>query len=39
MSERVIPLIDERLASLVAKVPAQLVNPTGLLTDARGGAG
>ena len=36
MSERVIPLIDERLASLVAKVPAQLVNPTGLLTDARG---
>ncbi len=36
MSERVIPLIDERLASLAAKVPAQLVNPTGLLTDARG---
>ena len=36
MSERVIPLVDERLASLVAKVPAQLVNPTGLLTDTRG---
>nr|WP_295941368.1 GTP 3',8-cyclase MoaA [uncultured Acidovorax sp.] len=36
MSERVIPLVDERLASLAAKVPAQLVNPTGLLTDARG---
>ena len=36
MSERVIPLIDERLASLAAKVPAQLVSPTGLLTDARG---
>ncbi|RMA62622.1 cyclic pyranopterin monophosphate synthase subunit MoaA [Acidovorax sp. 100] len=36
MSERVIPLVDERLASLAAKVPAQLVKPTGLLTDARG---
>ena len=36
MSERVIPLVDERLASLAAKVPAQLVSPTGLLTDARG---
>ena len=36
MSERVIPLVDERLASLAAKVPAQLVNPTGLLTDTRG---
>ncbi len=36
MSERVIPLVDERLASLAARVPAQLVSPTGLLTDARG---
>ena len=36
MSERVIPLVDERLASLAATVPAQLVSPTGLLTDARG---
>ena len=36
MSERVLPLVDERLASLAAKVPAQLVSPTGLLTDARG---
>jgi len=36
MSERVIPLVDERLASLAAQVPAQLVSPTGLLTDARG---
>ena len=36
MSERVIPLVDERLASLAAKVPAQLVSPTGLLTDTRG---
>lgn len=36
MSERVIPLVDERLASLAAKVPTQLVSPTGLLTDARG---
>ena len=36
MSERVIPLVDERLASLAAKVPAQQVSPTGQLTDARG---
>ena len=36
MSERVIPLIDERQASLAAKVPAQLASPTGLLTDAMG---
>ncbi|AOG21710.1 GTP 3',8-cyclase MoaA [Acidovorax sp. RAC01] len=36
MAERVIPLVDERLASLVAQVPAQAIVPTGLLTDTRG---
>lgn len=36
MSERVIPLVDERLASLVATVPARPVSPTGQLTDTRG---
>ena len=36
MAERVIPLVDERLASLAAQVPAQAVVPTGLLTDTRG---
>lgn len=36
MAERVIPLVDERLASLVAKVPAQAVVPSGLLSDTRG---
>ena len=36
MSERVIPLVDERLASLVALVPQHAVAPTGLLTDTRG---
>ncbi|MFN7152428.1 MAG: GTP 3',8-cyclase MoaA [Acidovorax sp.] len=36
MSERVIPLVDERLASLVARVPQHAVAPTGLLTDTRG---
>lgn len=36
MSERVIPLVDERLASLAATVPARPVSPTGQLTDARG---
>jgi len=36
MSERVIPLVDERLASLVATVPARPVSPTGQLIDTRG---
>ena len=36
MSERVIPLVDERLAALAATVPARLLNPTGQLTDTRG---
>ncbi|KRA16523.1 GTP 3',8-cyclase MoaA [Acidovorax sp. Root568] len=36
MSERVIPLVDERLAALAATVPARLVSPTGQLTDTRG---
>ncbi len=39
MAERVIPLVDERLASLVtqvAQVPQHAVTPTGLLTDTRG---
>ncbi len=35
MSERVIPLVDERLAALAATVPAQLASPTGQLTDTR----
>jgi cyclic pyranopterin phosphate synthase len=35
MAERVIPLVDERLASVPAWVPAQAVAPTGLLTDTR----
>ena len=36
MAERVIPLVDERLGALAARVPAQVTAPTGLLTDARG---
>ena len=36
MAERVIPLVDERLAARVAQVPDRLVAPTGLLTDTRG---
>ena len=36
MSERVIPLVDQRPAALAARVPAMPVAPTGLLTDARG---
>ena len=36
MAERVIPLVDERLASRPARVPAQATAPTGLLTDTRG---
>lgn len=36
MAERVIPLVDQRIAALAAKVPARAVVPTGLLTDTRG---
>ena len=36
MSERVIPLVDQRTAALAARVPAMPVAPSGLLTDARG---
>ena len=39
MSERVIPLVDQRTAALAARVPAMPVAPTGLLTDARLTAG
>ena len=36
MSERVIPLIDQRLVNTVARIPALPVAPTGLLGDALG---
>jgi GTP 3',8-cyclase len=36
MSERVIPLVDQRLASLAARVPAERVAATGLLGDQLG---
>ncbi len=36
MSERVIPLIDQRLRSLTAQVPAQAIAATGLLGDTLG---
>ena len=36
MSERVIPLVDQRIASLAAPVPAQLIVADGLLSDALG---
>jgi GTP 3',8-cyclase len=36
MSERVIPLIDQRLRSLTAKVPVQAIPATGLLGDTLG---
>ncbi|WP_310565020.1 GTP 3',8-cyclase MoaA [Hydrogenophaga sp.] len=36
MSERVIPLIDQRLRSLTAQVPTQAIPATGLLGDALG---
>ena len=36
MAERVIPLVDQRIAALAATVPTRLVAPTGLLTDTRG---
>jgi GTP 3',8-cyclase len=36
MSERVIPLVDQRIAALAAKLPAQVIAPNGLLADTRG---
>ncbi len=36
MSERVIPLVDQRITSLPARVPAQPIPATGLLGDALG---
>ena len=36
MSERVIPLIDQRLVNTVARIPTTPVVPTGLLGDALG---
>ena len=36
MSERVIPLIDQRLVNAVARIPTTPVAPTGLLGDALG---
>ena len=38
MSERVIPLVDQRLRALPALVPSQPIARTGLLSDARGRA-
>ena len=36
MAERVIPLIDQRIAALAAGVPAQAIPATGLLSDTLG---
>jgi GTP 3',8-cyclase len=36
MSERVIPLVDARIAALAAGVPAQAIPATGLLSDTLG---
>ena len=36
MAERVIPLVDQRIAALAARVPAHAAAPTGLLTDTLG---
>ena len=36
MSERVIPLFDQRLAGLQASIPAQKIAATGLLADTLG---
>ncbi len=36
MSERVIPLIDQRIASLAASLPAQRIAANGLLSDTLG---
>jgi cyclic pyranopterin phosphate synthase len=38
MAERVIPLVDQRLAALAAQVPLHAAPPTGVLTDTRGRA-
>jgi len=38
MSERVIPLVDQRLRALPAEVPMHAIASTGLLSDARGRA-
>ena len=36
MAERVIPLVDQRIAALAARVPTHPVAPTGQLTDTLG---
>src|SRR6187402_776095 len=36
MAERVIPLVDQRFATLAAGVPAQPIPATGLLSDTLG---
>jgi cyclic pyranopterin phosphate synthase len=36
MSERVIPLIDQRIAALTAKLPTHAIAPNGLLADTLG---
>ena len=36
MAERVIPLVDQRVAARAATVPARAVQPSGLLSDALG---
>jgi cyclic pyranopterin phosphate synthase len=36
MAERVIPLIDQRIAALAARVPAQAIAANGLLSDTLG---
>ena len=36
MSERVIPLVDHRIAALTAHVPSQRITPNGLLADTLG---
>jgi len=36
MGEQIIPLVDERVAATVPRVPSVLSAPTGLLSDARG---
>ncbi len=36
MSERVIPLYDQRIAALPAEIPAQRVRADGLLSDSLG---
>jgi len=36
MAERVIPLVDERVAARAATVPARIITPSGLLSDTLG---